>query len=85
MRSPDPIDPMPDRAMSVRLVSISGRASAEQFGFRSGRAWRTVAISPALWVRWVKVAASAPLVQAGEWKSVGEPVGRAGAAVLPPA
>ena len=29
--------------MSVRLVSISGRASAEQSGFRGGRAWRTIA------------------------------------------
>jgi len=35
-------DPMLDRAMSVRLVSISGRASAEQSGFRGGRAWRTI-------------------------------------------
>jgi hypothetical protein len=29
--------------MSVRLVSISGRASAEQSGFCGGRAWRTIA------------------------------------------
>jgi hypothetical protein len=35
-------DPMLDRAMSVRVVSISGRASAEQSGFRGGRAWRTI-------------------------------------------
>ena len=46
MRSPDPADPALDRAMSVRLVSISGRASAEQFGFRGGRAWRTIAHFP---------------------------------------
>ena len=43
MRLPDPTDPTLDRAMSVRLVSISGRASAEQSGFRGGRAWRTIA------------------------------------------
>jgi len=40
---PDPADPALDRAMSVRLMSISGRASAEQPGFRGGQSWRTIA------------------------------------------
>ena len=35
--------------MSVRLVSISGRASAEQSGFRGGRAWRTIARFAGVW------------------------------------
>src|SRR5260370_25380567 len=46
---PDPTDPMLDRAMSVRLVSISGRASAEQSGFRGGRAWRTIVRFAGVW------------------------------------
>ncbi len=35
--------------MSVRFVSISGRASAEQSGFRGGRAWRTIARFAGVW------------------------------------
>src|SRR5260370_13819273 len=73
---PDPTDPMLDRAMSVRLVSISGRASAEQSGFRGGRAWRTIARFAGVLARWVTMAASSPVMQAGKGTSVGNRPGR---------
>ena len=73
---PDPTDPALDRAMSVRLVSISGRAFAEQSGFAvGGRGGRSPA-SPAFGARWVMMAASSPVMQAGKWTSVGNRPGR---------
>jgi hypothetical protein len=76
---PDPTDPTLDRAMSVRLVSISGRASAEQSGFRGGRAWRTIAhfagVLGSLSDDGGQFAADA----AGEWTSVGHRPGRTAA------
>jgi len=75
---PDPPDPVLDRAMSGRLVSISGRASAEQSGFRGGRARRTIAVFAGVLGSLVSatMAAGAPLKQAGNWASVGNRPGR---------
>ncbi len=68
---PDPTDPALDRAMSVRLVSISGRAFAEQSGFAVGGRGGRSPTSLALWARWVTMVTSTPLVQAGKWTSGG--------------
>ena len=79
MRSPDPTDPTLDRAMSVRLVSISGRASAEQSGFRGGRSWRTIARFAGVLGSLGEMAAGSPLMQARKWESAGNRPGRTAA------